>query len=145
TSTVQRKPLKQVSHASGRGGGGNVASSSASSLDGRATRLGCQRERVIGQNRLDVVNNASGQTIRQCSAVPQCEHDGLADLETVSSPRHNAGISDANGDQRLRRTISATFDAECVRAAAFFDSITKFGLAGVEVQRDECVGHGSAV
>src|SRR5690606_40121769 len=85
-STVQRQPLEQVSHASGRSGGGNVASSSASSLDGLATRLGCQRERGIRQNGFDGVHHTCGQARRQGSAVAQSEHDGLTDLTAVSSP-----------------------------------------------------------
>src|SRR5690606_13174550 len=144
-SAVQSKPLEQVGHASRRSSGGNVAGGGTSSLNGSATRLGCQRERVLGQNRLDVGNHASGQARGQGSVIAKREHDGLADLETVSSPRHNARISDADGNQRLGGTVSATLDAERIGAAAVFDSFAEFGLAGVKVQRDECVGHGSAV
>src|SRR5690606_30846418 len=96
-------------------------------------------------NGFDVVNNTSGQASRQCSAVAKREHDGLADLKAVSCPGDNARISDADGDQRLRRTVSATLYPKRIRAAFILDSLAKFSLAGVKVQRDERIGHRATV
>src|SRR5690606_21443227 len=123
TSTVQRKPLEQVRHTSGWRSGGDVASSGASSLDSLATRLGCQRERVVSQNGLDVVHHTGGQAVRQSCSVPQGEHDGLADLETVVRPRYNAGVGNADGDQGLRRAVGATLHTEGIRTAVVFNGL----------------------
>src|SRR5690606_38101540 len=67
--TIQSKPLEQVRHTSGWRSGDNVASSGAGSLDSLATRLGCQCERVISQNGLDVVHHTSGQASGQGGAL----------------------------------------------------------------------------
>src|SRR5690606_36436387 len=125
TSTVQRKPLEQVRHTSGWRSGDDVASSGASSLDSFATRLGCQRERVASQNGFNVVHHPSSQAVRQGCSVSQGEHDGLADLEAVSWPRHHAGVGNADSNQGLRRTGGATLHAEGIRTAVVFNCLAE--------------------
>src|SRR5690606_32775908 len=99
---------------SGRGGSGDVAGGGSGGLNGCAARLGGNSEGVVGQNRLDVVHNSSCQASRKGSAIAQGEHHRLTFLEAVSSPRHNAGISNGDGDQGLRRTVSAALYAKGV-------------------------------
>src|SRR5690554_3256359 len=144
-SAVQCQPLEKVSHACGRGGSGDIAGGGAGGLNGCAARLGGNSEGVVGQNRLDVVHNASSQASGQGSAIAQGEHDRLASLEAVSSPRHNAGIGNADGNQGLGRAISAALYTESIRTAVVFNGLAELGLTRIQMQRDEGVGHGAAV
>src|SRR5690606_37217380 len=101
--------------------------------------LGGNSEGVVGQNRLDVVHNSSCQASRKGSAIAQGEHHRLTFLEAVSSPRHNAGISNGDGDQGLRRTVSAALYTKGVRTAGVLDGLAELGLARIQMQRDERV------